>query len=51
MKINRKSTDFEPGDRAVRFVFTADPLDNEHTPTPVRVLVNLTKDRIVTEER
>src|SRR5581483_2668000 len=44
MKINRKSAQFEPGDRVVRFVFTADPMEGEKPPAPVRVLVNLTKD-------
>jgi len=51
MKINRKSAEFEPGDRVVRFVFTADPREGEKPPAPVRVLVNLTKDLIVPDNR
>jgi hypothetical protein len=51
MKINRKSAQFEPGDRVVRFVFTADPLEGEKQPAPVRVLVNLTKDLILLDNR
>lgn len=51
MKINRKSAQFEPGDRVVRFVFTAPPAEGEADPTPVRVLVNLTKDTVTADER
>jgi hypothetical protein len=51
MKINRKSDQFEPGDRVVRFVFTADAPDDEPAPTPVRVIVNLTKDTVIPDER
>ena len=51
MKINRKSDQFEPGDRVVRFVFTANPLDGEDPPAPVRVIVNLTKDTVIPDER
>ncbi len=51
MKINRKSAEFEPGDRVVRFVFTADPLEGEKPPAPVRVVVNLTRDRVIPEDR
>jgi len=50
MKINRKSEQFEPGDRVVRFVFTANPVGNQE-PVPVRVIVNLTKDLIVSDDR
>jgi hypothetical protein len=50
MKINRKSEQFEPGDRVVRFVFTATPVGNRE-PTPVRVIVNLTKDTITADDR
>jgi hypothetical protein len=50
MKINRKSAQFEPGDRVVRFVFTATPVGNRE-PTPVRVIVNLTKDTITADDR
>jgi hypothetical protein len=51
MKINRKSEQFEPGDRVVRFVFTAEPADGEAAPTPVRILVNLTKDTVIADDR
>ena len=51
MKINRKSEQFEPGDRVVRFVFTATPNEGEEPPTPVRVLVNLTKDTVTNDDR
>jgi hypothetical protein len=51
MKINRKSEQFEPGDRVVRFVFTANPIDGEDAPAPVRVIVNLTKDTVIPDER
>ena len=51
MKINRKSEQFEPGDRVVRFVFTANPVEGQKEPTPVRVLVNLTKDTVIADER
>ncbi len=50
MKINKKSDQFEPGDRVVRFVFTASPIGNQE-PTPVRVIVNLTKDTIIPDDR
>lgn len=51
MKINRRTAQFEPGDRVVRFVFTATPNDGEAPPTPVRVLVNLTKDTVMDDDR
>jgi hypothetical protein len=51
MKINRKSDQFEPGDRVVRFVFTATPAEGEAPPTPVRVLVNLTKETVTNDDR
>lgn len=51
MKINRKSEQSEPGDRVVRFVFTANPVDGQDAPTPVSVLVNLTKDTVVPDAR
>ncbi len=46
MKISHKTARFEPGDRVVRFVFTATPAENEKQPAPIRVLVNLTRDLI-----
>ena len=51
MKINRKSEASEPGDRVVRFVFTASPVEGQEAPTPVSVLVNLTKDTVVADGR
>lgn len=51
MKINRKSEQFEPGDRVLRFVFTANAREGEKQPTPVRVLVNLTKDSVLPDDR
>jgi hypothetical protein len=51
MKINRKTEASEPGDRVVRFVFTANATDGQDAPTPVSVLVNLTKDTVVADGR
>jgi hypothetical protein len=51
MKINRKTEQFEPGDRVIRFVFTANAEDGQEAPEPVRVLVNLTKDTVSRDER
>jgi hypothetical protein len=51
MKVNRKSAQFEPGDRVVRFVFTANPREDEKPPAPVRVLVNLTRDLVIPDNR
>jgi hypothetical protein len=51
MKINRKTAQFEPGDRVVRFVFRATPQDEERPPAPVSVLVNLTTDRVFADNR
>jgi hypothetical protein len=51
MKINRKSEQFEPGDRVVRFVFTANPAEGQDAPAPVRVIVNLTKDLVIADDR
>ncbi|MFO0841036.1 MAG: hypothetical protein U0797_01385 [Gemmataceae bacterium] len=51
MKINRKSAQFEPGDRVVRFVFTVNPDETGKEPAPVRVLVNLTRDLVVPDDR
>ena len=48
MKINRKNEQYEPGDRVVRFVFTADAgRGRRPAPTPVRVIVNLTRDTVI----
>jgi hypothetical protein len=48
MKINRKTDRFEPGDRVVSFVFRAAPAPDEieKPPAPVRVIVNLTSERV-----
>jgi hypothetical protein len=51
MKINRKSEQFEPGDRVVRFVFQAAPAEGEAAPAPVRVIFNLTRDTIIPDDR
>lgn len=51
MKVNRRTTDLDPGDRVLRFVFTADPAEKEKPPAPVRVIVNLTKDKLIPEAR
>jgi hypothetical protein len=51
MKINRKTEQFEPGDRVVRFVFTADAPEGQNPPDPVRVIVNLTKDLVIPDAR
>jgi hypothetical protein len=51
MKINRKSADYEPGDRVIRFVFMANALEGQPAPTPVRVVVNLTKDLVIQDNR
>jgi hypothetical protein len=51
MKINRKSEQFEPGDRVVRFVFQVTPPEGEEPPTPVRVIYNLTRDTIIPDDR
>ncbi len=51
MKINKKTNTFEPGDRVIRFVFTANVDEKETPPKPVRVLVNLTKDTVIDDDR
>jgi len=51
MKINRKSAQFEPGDRLIRFVFTPFTEEGQPSSKPVRVLVNLTKDTLVDDDR
>jgi hypothetical protein len=47
MMVRRKTEATEPGDRVVRFVFTAAALDGQAPPAPVAVLVNLTKETVV----
>ena len=49
--INRKHEMMEPGDRAIRLVFTATPADDQAPPTPIRVIVNLTKGIVVPDAR
>lgn len=51
MLISRKVEPHEPGDRVVRFVFTAPGAGDEPAPAPVRVVVNLTKGVVVSEDR
>jgi hypothetical protein len=49
--IGRKHEPHEPGDRVVRFVFTAVALKDQAPPAPVAVVVNLTKGVVVKDER
>jgi len=49
--ISRKSAQQEPGDRAVRLVFTATPAEGVDAPVPVAVVVNLTKGVVTPEAR
>src|SRR5262249_18874066 len=49
--INRKHEMMEPGDRAIRLVFRATPVEDQPPPTPVRVIVNLTKGIVVPDAR
>jgi hypothetical protein len=51
LMINRKHEPHEPGDRVVRFVFTATAAEDEAAPAPVRLVVNLTKGLVVAEDR
>ncbi|HTK73733.1 MAG TPA: hypothetical protein VL371_00655 [Gemmataceae bacterium] len=46
MLVSRKTEQSEPGDRVVRFVFTAAAIDGQAPPNPVAVLVNLTKETV-----
>jgi hypothetical protein len=48
--VNRKDGELEPGDRAIRVVFTAAAADGQ-APPPVRVIVNLTKGAVVKDDR
>jgi hypothetical protein len=48
--ISRKHEPHEPGDRAVRLVFTASAVRDQAPPAPVRVIVNLTKGVVVKDE-
>ena len=49
--ISRKVEPHEPGDRVVRFVFTAPAVGDEPAPAPVRAVVNLTKGVVVSGDR
>jgi hypothetical protein len=49
--ISRKHDQHEPGDRVVRFVFTAAALKDQAAPAPVAVIVNLTKDVVGADAR
>jgi hypothetical protein len=51
LMVNRKSAQSEPGDRVVRFVFTASPANDKDEPAPVAVFVNLTKRMVTSGER
>lgn len=51
LMINRKHEAHEPGDRVVRLVFTAAVDDGQTAPTPVRVIVNLTKGVVSPDPR
>jgi len=47
MLVRIKTEQSEPGDRVVRFVFTAAAPDGQAAPNPVAVMVNLTKETVV----
>jgi hypothetical protein len=47
MLVSRKTEQSEPGDRVVRFVFTAAAAEGQPPPNPVAVMVNLTKEAVV----
>jgi hypothetical protein len=47
MLVRSKTEQSEPGDRVVRFVFTASAADGQAPPNPVAVMVNLTKETVV----
>jgi hypothetical protein len=51
LMISRTNAPHEPGDRVVRFVFTASPVRDEAPPAPVRVIVNLTKGVVLPDAR
>jgi hypothetical protein len=51
LKVNRKQETQEPGDRVIRFVFTAPARQDETPPDPVRVIVNLTKGSVTADSR
>jgi hypothetical protein len=49
--ISRKHGTHEPGDRVVRFVFTAPAIKDQEAPAPVAVIVNLTKGMVGSDEQ
>jgi hypothetical protein len=51
LMVNKKSAQSEPGDRVVRFVFTAAAANDKDEPAPVPVFVNLTKGVVTSGER
>jgi hypothetical protein len=51
LMINKKHETHEPGDRVVRLVFTAPAVEDQEAPSPVRVIVNLTKGLVVADAR
>jgi hypothetical protein len=51
MMVSRKTEQADPGDRVLRIVFTAAPAEGQPPPVPVRVLVNLTKETVVKDDR
>jgi len=51
LMINRKHGANEPGDRVVRLVFTASAIKDQAEPMPTRVIVNLTKGTVTSDDR
>jgi hypothetical protein len=51
LMVNRKNAQNEPGDRVVRFVFTAAAANDKDEPERVAVFVNLTKEAVTSGER
>src|SRR5262245_56739452 len=51
LMVTRKNGDLEPGDRAVRLVFTAAAAEGRPSGDPVRVIVNLTKGTATLDTR
>ncbi len=49
LMVNRKHEQIDPGDRVVRFVFTAAATEGQAAPAPVQVIVDLTKGIVVKE--
>lgn len=51
LMISRKHDPHEPGDRVARLAFTVPAVEGQPAPTPVPVIVNLTKGVVVPEAR